>query len=527
MVAHLIRLRLLILKNSLLRSPWQLVAVIVGGLYAIGLVFSATAGLAVLGTNSPDVARTTIVLAGSALLLGWLVLPALVAGFDQTLDPAQLRTFPIAPTALLLGLLLCAVLGIPGLATVFLAMATGVAWLQHPLAAVVAVVCGLLGAATCITGSRLAVTLSGAFTSGRRFREISGIVVFVPLVLAGPILGFLFEGVSWDLGDRGATLTVAADVLSWTPLGAFWAVAPDLALGSVAPAAVKFVIGTVTLGALLLGWRRALARSLVNPARTEVTRRTPGRLGFFALLPATPTGAVTARALTYWVRDPRYTRQFLTLFVGPALMVFYSTLFGSMMFFNAIAPITAFVLAVALFTDLSYDSTAFAAHLSGGVRGVADRAGRVLALATFAVPVVIVFAVVSVGMSGSWSLLPAVLGLSLGALLTGMGVSSVTSATVVVPVPAPGDNPFKTPPGAGMLNFAASSATAGVLFALTLPELVLVALQLSTGQPGYGVAALAVGLLLGTALLVLGVRRGGARLDVGGPELLQRLHRQA
>ena len=29
-------------------------------------------------------------------------------------------------------------------------------------------------------------------------------------------------------------------------------------------------------------------------------------MGLFSLLPATPTGAVTARSLTYWLRDPRY-----------------------------------------------------------------------------------------------------------------------------------------------------------------------------------------------------------------------------
>ena len=38
MVAHLLRLKLTLLRNGLKRSPWQLVGLAFGGLYALGIV---------------------------------------------------------------------------------------------------------------------------------------------------------------------------------------------------------------------------------------------------------------------------------------------------------------------------------------------------------------------------------------------------------------------------------------------------------------------------------------------------------
>ena len=56
-----------------------------------------------------------------------------------------------------------------------------------------------------------------------------------------------------------------------------------------------------------------------------------------------------------------------------------------------------------------------------------DRWGRVLGLAVFAVPLTLVIAVVCVAVVGRWDLLLGILGITIGALLTGFGVSSVLS----------------------------------------------------------------------------------------------------
>ena len=131
----------------------------------------------------------------------------------------------------------------------------------------------------------------------------------------------------------------------------------------------------------------------------------------------------------------------------PVVMFFAFSQGGDFGFMMWLGPIMAFLLAFGISADISYDNTAFALHLTTGVSGLADRAGRVLACAVFALPVTLVFAVVPFFWLGSWELLPGVLGLSLGTLLTGFGLSSVVSARYTYNVPLPGESPFKTPPG--------------------------------------------------------------------------------
>jgi len=131
-----------------------------------------------------------------------------------------------------------------------------------------------------------------------------------------------------------------------------------------------------------------------------------------------------------------------------------------------------------------------------------------------------------VWLSSTWSLLPAILGLSIGILLSGLGLSSVSSATVVVPVPAPGDSPFKSPPGAGFTTILSSMATWGILTLLIAPEFALLIVAAVTGQALFSWLGLAAGLVLGVAFFQMGIRWGGARLDRRAPELLESLSLQ-
>jgi ABC-2 type transport system permease protein len=524
MIRHLLALRFLVLKNSLLRSPWQLVGALFSALYGVGLLGGGLVGLVYLSTQPPEVAGMIVTLGGSLVVLGWILIPLLASGVDQTLDTMKLRTFPIPLNTLLRGLFVCGVLGVPGVVTLLLALATAATWWRHSLVALAAVVCALVAVATCVVGSRMVVSLSSVFSSGRRFKEVAGLIGMIPLVLAGPMIGYYTAGIG---GGPMGDFTGLASALGWTPFGVIWAVPAELAAGHFGLAVVKFVLGVALLVAGTLVWRRGLAIELVTPPHSANRAGARGKLGFFARLPATPAGAVAARALTYWVRDPRYLRQLVSLIVAPALMLFYSVLFDSLGYLNAIGPIVALVLSLAIFSDVSFDSTAFASHLASGLRGMDDRLGRVFAIAIFAVPVVVVINVVSVWVSDSWGLLPGVLGLSIGLLLSGFGLSSVTSATVVVPVAAPGDSPFKSPPGANFSNVASTFSAWGILLLLVLPEIVLFTIGAITGQPLWGWLTLLAGLVLGAVFLRIGLVRGGNRLDARGAELFEKLARHA
>ena len=106
--------------------------------------------------------------------------------------------------------------------------------------------------------------------------------------------------------------------------------------------------------------------------------------------------------------------------------------------------------------------------------------------------------------TGSWEWLPGLLGLSVGILLTGLGLSSVVSARYNVAVPLPGDSPFKKPPGNVGQTMLVQFGGMGVLFLLVLPEAALIIAQSVTGNALFGWLNLALGPILGA-----GTFRGG------------------
>jgi ABC-2 type transport system permease protein len=283
------------------------------------------------------------------------------------------------------------------------------------------------------------------------------------------------------------------------------------------------VIAAVTVAVLLMCWHVLLQRALVTPAYSGGSAKRGGKLGLFSILPGTPAGAVAARALIYWLKDPRYAGSLVVIPLLPVIFFFGGSQSGSFGLLMILGPLAAFMMSWSISADISYDNTAFALHLASGVKGADDRLGRAVACLAISLPVVLVFTVGPLFITGDWAWLPNLLGLSLGTLFTGLGLSSVISARYNVAVPLPGDSPFKKPPG----NVAQTLAVQGVgmlaLAALLLPEMAFVILQLLSGGPEAGWINLVVGPLLGVVLLTLGVRLGGRWLDARGPEMFAQL----
>jgi ABC-2 type transport system permease protein len=294
-------------------------------------------------------------------------------------------------------------------------------------------------------------------------------------------------------------------------------------MGDVAGAAAAAAIAVGTLVGVFVLWRASLDASTRitggGPARTIVG----GRLGPLGWMPATPTGAVAARSLIYWFRDARHTRQLIIIPLLPALMLLWWWLIDIDGIAYAIGPIVASLLPLSVFAGLSYDGTAFAAELAAGVRGVHDRLGRAVALLIIATPSVIVVQVVVAVIIGHVGDLPALLGLSLGTLLVSVGVVSVSSARIVVPVARSGRNPFSAPAGAATTSIVASYAVMGATAVLALPVVVLAVVALLTGSATIGWLALAAGVLLGGGVAFGGIVLGGRVLDASGPGVLARL----
>ncbi|QTE28843.1 hypothetical protein [Pengzhenrongella sicca] len=520
MVAHLVRLKLTLLRNGLRRSVWQVVGLVIAAVYALGAVVVAIVGLAMLANADLPLIRTVLVLLGSLLVLGWWVVPLVAYGVDATLDPARFVTFGIRRRDLLAGLAISGLVGVPGAATAVVVLGTSLAWWRHPLAALVALPCAVVAIATCLVGARATTTALSRFVGRRRYRELLTIVIFIPLMLLGPLGSALAEG----LGRGSDALPGLAEAIGWTPIGAVWAVPADVAAGAWAGAGLKLLVALGTLAALVVGWDRALSQALVTPSSAGRTRRsTRGRgLGAFAWLPGTPTGAVAARCLTYWLRDPRYAAAIVIVPLIPVLLYFGSggTAGGGLLLAG---PIAGFMLGWTVSADVAYDGTAFWTHVAAPISGRVDRAGRALATAVIGVPVTLVFVVGTVAVTGRWETLPALLGASLGLLLTALGGASIVSARVVYPVPKPGDSPFSTQQGASMAAFVSQLVGWLAITVVSLPELVLAGFSVATGSVPLGVLALVVGTVWGTAALAGGVRLGGRTLEGRAPELLARL----
>ncbi|BDI22548.1 hypothetical protein L3i23_13240 [Herbiconiux sp. L3-i23] len=502
------------------RSTLILISTLLGALWGLFVLVGLVIGLFALSFTDPQTIWMVATLVGAVTVLGWVIVPLLLRAMDQSLSVEKFRTFPIQPRRLVVALLAVALLSVPAIVTAVAALGTTLSWVREPTALIAAPFAGALGVLICVTASKAFESVGASLSSGRRYREVMGVIVFVPLILIGPIIGLVGSSVESIAGD----LPRIASIVSWTPLGAPWSIPGDIALGRPLEALAKLAIALVTLAVLVLLWSRSLAVLLVASPRAGSGSSKSKGLGPFNWFPGTPTGAVAARTSVYWMRDPRYGGSLVVL-PALAILAVFLAFTGSDWFLLGLGPIFAAILSITLCAEVSYDGTAFASHLSSRLSGRADRAGRVWTFAIISVPLVLVATIVPLIALDRAADIPALLGIALGVLLTGFGVSSVASARFLMPVPAAGDSPFKSPSGSSFAGQLQMFVTWAIVFALAIPELVLGAIGLITGQVLFGVLTLAVGVVLGVVLMIVGIRQGGALLDRRGPELLTALRR--
>lgn len=519
MVVTLLKLRFRVLANTLRRNPLQVVAVALGGVQALILVALALLGLWWAGSLAPEATQAVVVMGGAILVLGWMVVPLLFEGVEQTLDPLKLARFPIRTNQLMTAMLIAGVAWIPGIATVIVSMGTAIAWQRVPGAVVVALAVGIIGTLTCVTSSRVVAAVVGILLRGRGATRIAiGALVVVGVV--APIAAVLSNGAPAGVGGASATFASAVAVLGWTPLGAVWSVPGRIALGDVVGAIGASAVAVVTLVAALVLWRVLLGRSLRVPGTSPRKKVRGARASVWAWLPAGPVGAIAGRSLISWFRDARYARQLVLIPVMPTLLLVWWWLIDVDAVALAAGPVVAILLPMSMFAGLSYDGTAFAAQLGAGVRGVHDRLARAMALLIIAVPSVVIVQIVVAVIIARTADLVALLGLSLGALFVATAVISVSSARLVVPVARAGRNPFSAPAGAATTSILASYAVLAAIVVLDLPIAASGIAALVQQSAMLGAITLTLALVGGTGALAAGILVGGRVLDASGPAVL-------
>jgi ABC-2 type transport system permease protein len=508
MAAQLLRLRLELLGASLRTSGRYALATLLGLAAAIALAVY----IGGLRIDDSDHAATAVTLTGSLLLAAYLVVPPLV-GTDDAMDPRRFGLFGIAPGRLAAALGLAALISIPALALVVVGIAQVVTWstkgsLPVSLAALV------LFVVTGVLVSRIGTLVSAFFTTTRRRSLVVVSALIVVAVVAPGFIALMQAG-----GDFNA-LEPAAAALGWTPFAAAISAPAAAAAGLGGEATLKLLLALAYAAVLWVAWR-ALVGAVLQHAEPRVRRVRRHGLGWFEVFPPTATGVIAARTLTYWGRDNRYLVSLVVVPILPLLLVVPLVLAGVPAHYLALipVPIAALFLGWSVHNDVAQDNTAIWLHVVSDTKGAADRLGRLLPVLLVGVPVIVSGSFISARFYDDGSVFLSMTGVSLGVLLTALGLSSVISARFPYPAVQPGDSPFSSPQAAGSRSAVIQSLSLLLTIVLMAPALIFAVMGLLSGGV-WPFAAFVVGLSIGLVVLVAGVAGGGRVFERRSTELL-------
>ncbi|WP_372492720.1 ABC transporter permease [Micromonospora foliorum] len=539
---HFVRLKLRVMGNNFRGQGWR-IALFVGGAL-LGLWFAASGFFLFAAPGLTDNGRYAVLVAaagGGLLVLGWLLLPLVFFGVDETLDPARFALLPLPRRTLVTGLFAAALISVPALAVLIASFGLVLtAWsLGGWSAGLVAVVGVLAGLLLCVAASRAVTSAFATMLRSRRVRDLAAVLLAVTAALLGPLQVF---GLAALREADWARLTGAATVIGWTPLGAPWTVGIDVAQGRVWAAPVKLLITVVALGALLSWWSRSLESAMVGAAsagKAPVRRGVAG--GAVAqLFPRVAGwtrrdqfGALVAREARYWWRDARRRANLITIaVVGIFVPVMINVTGGdfaamedegltaaasdsspvvvtiSMVFVGVLAAVT-------LANQFGFDGSAYAANVVAGVPGRVELRARMTAFSLYVLPMLAVVAVVLSVLLGQ----PGWIGLTAGSLVAtygaGLAVNSLVSVLGAYSLPET-SNPFAMNSGAGLAK--------GLLTLLAMLSSAVAAVPMVVAAALLGDAwlwlALPVGVAYGLGAALLGAYLAGDVLDRRQPELL-------
>lgn len=501
--------------GALRGDPRDVVRRVIG----VVVLVAATVVAAVSAAGLADADRLTTavvtVLAGSAVTLGFAVGPPITASVDP-LDPRRFAVVGPEPRPLAAALALAGFLSVPVLVVLVLGVSLAVAWGAHGASALASIASVVLGLTTCVLFARVSMALGALVQRPRQSRELMGVYLVAVLVVVVPV-GVFLGSLEWR-GAVPSQLASAAEILAWTPVGASWGIAlapsPAAAVGSV-------VVSLVTVVVLALAWF-ALVDRLLTTTRRPVAARERGGLGWFAILPGSPGGAVAARSLSYWLRDRRYIVNVVIVPVA-AVVSTVPLLVAGVPFEVAVllpVPIMALFFGWLPHNDLAYDSTALWMHIASGVRGASDRIGRLVPVVLIGVPVLAVTLPLAVVAHGRWAILPAMIGVCAALFLAGLGLSSISSVVAPYAVSRPGDSPFQQPQRSGSGGVVAQGLVMAGALVAALPSIWLTWRAVG-GEAIDAMLALGVGIGVGLVVLVVGVALGAALFEHRATRLME------
>ena len=529
MVATILRLRFTSMRHLLAREKWRQIILGAAVIWMLTLIPQVLWGHVALRGAEPVARNVALVTLGVLVALGWALVPVLISGVDDTLEPRRFAPLGVKSERIMPGLLVAALLTLPALFFAFAWLVLSSSWFESgALVGWVGVSGALIQTVSLVAVGRLSASWAERIFANRRARNVA-------FALSLAAIG-AFAYVAWRALANGleslfeSDFDTVIDALEDTPLVSALAAAAAAEYGQWGVVAWRLGGALLWTGVLILAWRANVAHALVTPLhrsggtgpRSDTVVRAGRRMVLLAPGDRVgPAGAVYARAARAWRTDPRYITGLTGVVLVPIIFVAVIVpVFDLDPRWSFAAP---FVLATSIgwgrHNDVAYDSSALWLDVVAGRRGGDVMRGRFAAVLAWALPLVVVGSLVVVGWAGYWAMAPAVVGTALGALGTSLGVSAVTAVMLPYRTPAPGQNPFGAEVGsvgAGLLGQLVSSVASFALLPLVIVPCVL-AISVDSR---WGFVAAIGGLGLGIVGYVYGLMAAGRLYDARSGKLL-------
>lgn len=520
MVALLTRLQIKLTLRSFSGNTARIVGLVFLGLYVGGMMLAMLAGMFVLRQAGPQWAGPITTLIFAVVTLLWPVLMVLL-GSNDALAPARFALFPVRASQLQPGLLVATLFTFGGVVSLVFLLGYLIAWSTSLAIFAVALCAAVLGIGFAMLVTRTLTAGMSATLASRKFRDWVVVIVGLFAMLAA-MSGQLFAYASRS-SMSGEQLTAWASVAAWSPFGWPWALPWDAAHGDWLAFASRLALTFGCAALLWITWRRFLERALTSPLEASGgTTKVDGHGRIDKLMPAGAVGAIGARTLRYWARDPRRKLQAISMLVMPLVLTVMAVtqrdaIPGPGLLIIPAASMALVGLAL-VSAEISYDGSAMWEQVVSGTSGRVDRLGRLLGLAWLIVPFAMLLWLGYHLWVGHWHLGFVTLAAMAATIGVSAGLGSWSGAIWCYAMP---------PSGTGINSRGNLSATVGVLLSMLI-EGALLGPVAAAAIASYWVPVMLwvsplVSLLVGGLTLWLGIHFGGSYLDKNWPEVLKRI----
>lgn len=541
-VITLVRLRWALTWAAMRKSAWQAVGYALGLVAGLFALLIAVAGAVMVGigpagrphgvqtvaTTYFAVMHIAVVMAGSFAVLMVAGIQLMFVGDGSAMSPKRFELYGIPDRTLQAGLFVSGLAGTPAIVGTLVLMAWAFAYRWVSIGMVMAgLVAAPMAIVTMMSLSKMIIMLATTLVNSNRGKSMFYIVTMLLFIVMCQLPNLLMNGAGAAGRNPSIKLFgIVADVLAWTPLGAAFQLPFDVAVGAWLPLIARCIeLVAVWVVCFVVGaWCLKHQRMTLGAGSESV--RIKG-IGEFGWMPDSPSGAISARLVSYLKRDPRQS----VMLIMPLLMVVIFALQSqgiAMRVWQVLIWVGVFF-SITESNGLAYDGQGFTMQVIAGTPGLADRLGRIRVYAVFVTAYLLVLAFGIFVFTGDWRSMDGIwtgltcTGVGLGLAWCSLGLAEVVSCVLIYPVPSL-EKPFSSPQGRaaaqGFFPFVQMFGS----FLLMLPTgIVAIALAVTGVFHSWLWVLIPVALANGATALAVGSWLGGKLMDARSARIVQTL----